>query len=87
MDVHIFMNWFVYILRCSDGSYYTGYTNDMEKRLDVHNIGQGAKYTRSRRPCKVVFTEQQETKSDALKREAQIKKLSRKKKEALIVGL
>jgi len=80
------MDWSVYILRCSDGSYYTGYSNDVEKRLDAHNSGKGAKYTRSRRPCEIVFTEQFASKSEAMKRECQIKSWRRVKKQALIDG-
>lgn len=81
------MHWSVYILCCSDGSYYTGYTNDVEKRLETHNAGKGAKYTRSRRPCDLVYTEQFASKSDAMKRECQIKKLNRTRKQALIDGV
>ncbi|PLY00472.1 MAG: hypothetical protein C0623_07260 [Desulfuromonas sp.] len=80
------MDWSVYILRCADGSYYTGHTKDVAKRLAVHNSSKGAKYTRSRQPCEVIFTEQHATKSAALKRECQIKSWSRSKKQALIDG-
>ena len=75
-----------YILRCSDGTYYTGWTNCLEKRLQEHNAGRGAKYTRGRRPVELVYTEVHETKSEAMSREAQIKKLTRKEKERLIKG-
>ncbi len=78
------MNHFIYILECSDSSYYTGYTNQLDKRIKTHNLGKGAKYTRSRLPVKLVYTEKYETKSEALKREYAIKKLSRKQKIELI---
>lgn len=75
-----------YILQCSDGTLYTGWTNNLDKRLKEHNGGQGAKYTRGRRPVKLVYTEEYETKREAMQREFQIKKLTRKEKEALIEG-
>ena len=75
---------FVYILRCGDDSLYTGYTNDVKKRLEVHNSGKGAKYTRSRLPVKLVYYKRVDSKSIGLKLEARIKKLSKKKKEALV---
>lgn len=75
---------FVYILRCGDDSLYTGYTNDVEKRVEVHNSGKGAKYTRSRLPVKLVFYKRVDSKSTGLKLEARIKKLSKNKKEALV---
>lgn len=75
---------FVYILRCGDDSLYTGYTNDIEKRLSVHNSGKGAKYTRSRLPVELVYYKRVDSKSIGLKLEARIKKLSKKKKEALV---
>lgn len=75
-----------YMLKCSDGTLYTGWTNNLEKRLKEHNAGQGAKYTRGRRPVKLVYTEIHDTKREAMQREAQIKKLTRKEKEALIQG-
>lgn len=71
---------FIYILRCADGTLYTGWTNDLEKRLQTHNSGKGAKYTRSRRPVELVYTESFATRSEAMKREAEIKKLSREEK-------
>ncbi len=74
----------VYILLCSDGTLYTGWTNDLEKRLEAHNSGKGARYTRGRRPVVLVYTEDFEEKGAALRREAAIKKLSRKEKLALI---
>ncbi|MCF0228496.1 MAG: GIY-YIG nuclease family protein [Parasporobacterium sp.] len=75
---------YTYILRCSDGTFYTGWTNDMEKRLTAHNSGNGARYTRSRRPVELVYTEISPTRQEAMKREAAIKKLTRKQKEDLI---
>ena len=74
----------VYILECSDGSFYTGWTNNIESRLDAHNNGTGAKYTRGRGPVKLVYIEYLSDKSSALKREAAIKKLSRPQKKSLI---
>ncbi|MDO8647309.1 MAG: GIY-YIG nuclease family protein [Candidatus Diapherotrites archaeon] len=78
------MAFFVYLLECSDGSYYCGFTPDLEKRLKAHNSGKASKYTRAKLPVKLVFSETLETKSLALKREAQIKRLSRKEKEKLL---
>ena len=75
---------FVYILECGDGSLYTGWTTDVEERVKVHNSGLGAKYTRSRLPVKLVYVEEAIDRSAALKREAAIKKLTRRKKELLI---
>lgn len=76
--------WFVYILQCSDGSFYTGYTNDVEKRFEKHKLGRGGKYTRSHKPLKIVYTEKLQTKIDALKREREIKSWSRRKKITLL---
>jgi len=76
--------YYVYILRCSDGSLYTGITTDPERRLEEHNSGTGAKYTRCRRPVSMVYTETAENRSEASKREAAIKALSRAQKLALI---
>lgn len=73
-----------YILRCSDGTLYTGWTNNMEKRLEAHNAGQAAKYTRGRTPVELVYLEIHETKQEAMRREVQIKRLTRKEKEDLI---
>lgn len=73
-----------YILECSDHTLYTGWTNDIEKRLEAHNSGQGAKYTRGRRPVKLVYLEVHNTKQEAMKREAFIKRLPRIQKEELI---
>lgn len=77
---------YVYIVECSDHTYYTGWTTDLNKRIAVHNNGQGAKYTRSRCPVKLVYYETYTCKSTALKREAAIKKLQRHQKTALIQG-
>ena len=75
---------YVYILKCHDDTYYTGWTTDLEKRLHAHNEGEGAKYTRSRRPVELVYFEEFQDKSSALKRECAIKALSRTQKELLI---
>jgi putative endonuclease len=77
-------DYIVYILRCSDGSLYTGITNDPAKRLAAHNAGTGAKYTRPRRPVEMVYAERAEDRSAASKREAEIKSYPREKKLALI---
>ena len=76
--------WLVYILECRDGSLYTGITNDMERRLQQHNDGTGARYTRSRRPVRVRYQETCESRSAALLRECSLRLLSRKEKEALL---
>ena len=78
------MSYYVYLLRCGDGSLYTGYTDDVERRLAVHQSGKGAKYTRSRLPVELVYSEELPDKSAALRREAAIKKLPRAKKLALM---
>ena len=77
------MNW-VYILRCADGSLYTGWTNDLEKRVRAHAAGRGAKYTRSRLPVEPVYLECLPDRGGAMRREAQIKRLTRSEKLALI---
>ncbi len=77
---------YTYILKCADGSLYTGWTNNLQKRLISHNNGTGSKYTSSRRPVELVYFEEHETKHDAMSREVQIKRLTRKQKEALIQG-
>lgn len=77
---------FTYILRCADGTYYTGWTNNLEKRLAAHNAGVASKYTRSRRPVELVYHERFETKEEAMGREWRIKQLTRTQKEALING-
>ena len=74
------MAWYVYMLRCGDGSLYTGITDDVQKRLAVHRSGKGAKYTRGRGPLELVYTEEHPDKSAALRRETAIKRLTRKKK-------
>ena len=76
----------VYMVCCADKSLYTGIAVDVEKRIEVHNSGKGAKYTRSRLPVSLVYKEEGFTKSEALKREMEIKDLTRKEKEALIQG-
>ncbi len=78
--------WAVYILRCKDGSLYTGVTNNMDKRLQAHNDGKGAKYTKARRPVVLVYEEEANDRSNAQIREAQIKKLSRTEKIDLVAG-
>lgn len=78
--------YYVYILRCADGTLYTGSTTDLAERESKHNDGRGAKYTASRRPVKVVFSEAHESRSAAQKRECQIKSWPRAKKEALVAG-
>lgn len=78
---------YVYILQCSDGTFYTGYTNNLGKRIHEHNLGgsEGAKYTRSRRPCRLVYHEEYDTKTEALQREYFIKhKMPKSEKLALI---
>ena len=74
---------YTYILKCKDETLYTGWTNDIEKRLEAHNAGKGAKYTRSRRPVELVYLEQFETKEEAMSREVKVKQLSRKEKDEL----
>lgn len=78
------MAWYVYMLQCRDGSLYTGCTDDVERRLAVHNSGKGAKYTRSRLPVTLVYQEAVPDKSAALRREAAIKRLTRSRKLALL---
>lgn len=75
---------FVYMLRCKDGSLYTGWTNDLEHRLAMHNSGRGAKYTRGRGPLELVYSEELPDKEAALRRECAIKKLRREQKLALL---
>ena len=77
---------FTYIVKCSDGSLYTGWTNDVDKRLKAHNSGRGAKYTKTRRPVELVYYEKFLTKQEAMSREARIKQLSRSQKLELIAG-
>jgi len=75
--------WFVYILRCSDGTLYTGITKNLKARLETHNTGKGAKYTKARLPVKILYSEEVPSKSNALKRELAIKKMSKTQKEKL----
>lgn len=82
MDEHI-----VYVLKCRDDTLYTGYTNNLPARLKKHEAGQGAKYTRGRAPFEVVYTKIFSTKSEALREEYKIKKMSRTAKEKLIQGV
>lgn len=75
---------YTYIVECSDGTFYTGWTTDIEKRLSIHNAKKGAKYTRARTPVRLVYLEEADTRREAMRREAQIKSLSRQEKEQLI---
>lgn len=75
---------YVYILMCKDNTLYTGWTTSLERRVKVHNEGKGAKYTRGRLPVELVYFEEFSTKSEALKRECEIKKMKREEKELLI---
>ncbi len=77
-------HWYVYILRCSDGSFYTGIAKNVAERLKKHNTGNGAKYTKGRRPVVLVYRERRASQSSALKRERQIKKWKRPDKVKLI---
>jgi putative endonuclease len=77
------MPFFCYMVECVDGTFYTGWSTDPERREKTHNAGQGAKYTRMRRPLKLIYIEELPDKSSALKREREIKKFSRKRKEKL----
>lgn len=74
---------YVYIVRCADGTFYTGWSSDVESRVAAHNAGRGARYTAGRRPVTLVYTEKCETKSSAMKRERQIKRYNRARKLAL----
>lgn len=80
-------SWQVYILKCSDGTLYTGVTTDIEQRIGTHNRGKGSRYTRGRRPVVLLWSEKADSKGKALHREAQIKKWSRTKKLELIKAL
>ena len=77
---------YVYIVKCSDGTFYTGWTNNLEKRIHMHSNGIGAKYTKGRGPVELIYCEEFEEKKYAMKREYQIKKLTRKSKILLITG-
>lgn len=78
------MSWYVYMLRCGDGTLYTGVTDNVERRLAAHRTGKGAKYTRGRGPLELVYQEQVPDKSAALRREYEIKQLPKQEKEGLI---
>jgi len=78
--------YWVYILECSDGTYYTGITTDVQQRIETHNQGKGAKYTAARCPVKLVYSESQPGRAEATRREMEIKRLKRSMKEALIKG-
>ena len=78
--------WFVYVVRCADGTLYTGTTTDVARRVAQHNAGTASRYTRSRRPVVLVYQKRVADQSSALKREAAIKKLSREDKEALVAA-
>ena len=75
---------YVYVLRCADGTLYTGWTNHLQERVEAHNSGKGAKYTKPRRPVTLVYYESFETKQEAMSREYAIKRLSRKEKLLLV---
>ena len=77
---------YVYFVKCKDNSFYCGYTNDIKKRIAKHNSGHGAKYTKKRRPVVLVYSEKFDNKLLAMRRERELKKLSRKQKECLIFG-
>ena len=81
------MQHYFYLARCSDGSFYAGYTNNIQKREKAHNAGKGAKYTAGRKPVKIVYWEEFETQTEAMRRVIEIKKWSRIKKEKLIKGI
>lgn len=76
-------NYFVYLLRCSDGTLYTGTTNDLRRRVQQHNAGKGARYTAGRRPVALVYVENCASRSEALRREAALRKLSHRQKLSL----
>lgn len=78
------MTCYCYIVECADGTYYTGWTTDPERRVKMHNAGRGARYTRMRRPVKLVYLEEQPDRTTAMKRERAIKTLSREKKMKLV---
>jgi putative endonuclease len=81
------MNYYIYILECRGGTLYVGSTNDIEKRVAAHNAGKGAKYTRGRTPVLLLYSESFATKGEALKREAALKRLSRKEKLLLTISI
>ena len=80
------MTAYTYLLRYADGTLYCGWTNDLAARLAAHNSGKGAKYTRARRPVRLVYSEPHPTRGEAMRREAVIKRLSRAEKEALLAA-
>ena len=79
--------YYTYILKCNDGTLYTGWTNCLEKRIAAHNAGKGGKYTRGRVPVELVYYEEFDSKSEAMSREVKIKQLDRNKKEEIIKSL
>jgi len=79
------MIWYIYCLRCRDGSLYTGITNDVERRVREHNAGKGGAYTRAKRPVRLARVERRATRGAALRREAQIKRWPKERKEALLL--
>ena len=80
------MTCYCYILECSDGTFYTGWTTDPQRRVSQHNKGVGARYTRARRPVKMIYLEAQSSRTEAMKREIAIKKMNRGRKMKLISG-
>ena len=78
--------WYVYILQCADGTLYTGITNDLDRRLKAHNAGTASKYTRVRRPVTMVYREEADAKGNALRRELQIKSMSRQQKMDMFIN-
>ena len=78
------MNWVVYMVKCDDSTIYTGISNNLKKRLDTHKKGNGSKYVRARLPFKLIYTEECQSRSIAIKREIEIKKLDKKNKELLV---
>jgi putative endonuclease len=78
--------WYIYILKCSDNSFYTGITTDLEERIKRHNSGDGARYTRTRKPVRLIYSEGVSSKSEAKRREIEIKSFSKENKERLIKG-
>lgn len=77
---------YTYMLRCKDGTLYTGWTNDIKRRVRTHNSGKGAKYTKPRRPVKLVYCEEFPTREEAMRRECEIKRMGKKEKERLVAG-
>jgi len=76
--------WYIYIIKCRDGKLYTGITNNLKKRIAAHNTGEGCRFTRCRYPVKLIYTEACKNRSEASRREIEIKKLSRKEKLVLV---